>query len=267
MRKFLFTSLFLILISCSSDSADDAAPPENPGNAFELSLDLERSVFGIDERIVINASSDETLSRGCIIFPRNEGDFSRCLIGGVENGFQVNLSFQTIGTKTFIIEAQTSDGEVSREERQIEIDSITNTVSISRVTLNSFPNQGGAFDPGFSDTDPERLADLFFQIEKRFVEISVGQDGPRYNSMDLPISEIHENESSLEWNFEGNELRFSRDNILFFKLFEFDEAPGMSEQFTNLFVNFGDYASEKPSQITVDNFGGSVEVTFDLVWN
>lgn len=270
MIKILPIFLPFLLISCSSDSSEDVTVPETPENSFELSLDLERSVFGIDERIVINASSDETLGAGCIEsnFFRPDGSVSRkCIYDNLGKGFQVNFSFQTVGTKTFVIEAQTPDGKVSKEERQIEVDSITNTVRISRVTLNSYPNKGMAFDPGFSDTDPERLADLYFQINKRYVGISVSNDVPSYMNIDLPISEIHENESSFEWNFEGNELLFSVDNILHFKLFDLDENPSTSEHFTDWFLIFEDYTSEKPSQITVDNYGGSVEVTFDLVWN
>jgi len=270
MTKILNLFLLFVLISCSSETSDNESVTETPEDELELSLDLERNIFGIDERIIINASSDETLSLGCIgsdFFNPDVSQLTKCVGIDNENQFQVSFSYQTVGLKTFFIKAQTQDGKVRRVERQIQVDSITNSVRISKVTLNTYPNKGKSFDSSFSDTDPERLADLYFQINKRYVGIDVSKETPSYKHVDLPISEVHENESSFEWNYENNELLFSVDNVLYFELFDLDGDPTNSEHFTNWFLNFGDYVSEKPSQINIDNYGGSVKVTFELDWN
>ena len=269
--NFATTSILVLFlffeISCSSDSSENETVPETFENEFALSIDLDRTVFGVDERILINASSPETLTRGCII-TENGFDIDKCLAGALDRQFYVNLSFQDTGSKTITIEAQTPDLRVARIERQIEIDSFTNSVRISKITVNKYPNMGLTNDPEFSDSDPERLADLVFRINKRHVIIDVTDEPtPRYNFVDLPDTSVIENESSFEWNFEGNEMRFNRDNALFFELFDFDGGQNLDQVLGNVVVLFWNYADEKPSQINVDNFGGSIDVTFDLEWN
>ncbi|MER3318073.1 MAG: hypothetical protein RIB79_07255 [Allomuricauda sp.] len=263
MRNTLLFLSALLFLSCSSNSEED----ESPNKTFDLSIDLERSVFGVDERITINAFAPVEMSAGCIesaSFYEGSSPIKKCLLTDIGNSFQLNFSFQEGGTKTITIEGQTSDGKIGKLERQIEIDSTTNTVRISKIILNSFPNIGKAWDETESDTDPERLADLYFQINKRSIALTVGDDAPEYNFIDLPFSEIHENESSLEWEFEDKELLFSADNYLYFKLFEFDGEQGKTEEFDNTLITMGDYADQKPNQIKIVE--GLLDITIDLEW-
>ena len=123
------------MISCSSEPEED----ETLNNTFDLSIDLERNVYGVDERITINAFALVELSAGCIEsihFFEGTSPIQRCLLGEIGNSFQINFSFQEGGTKTIVVEGQTADGKISKLERQIEIDSTTNTVRISKVGID-----------------------------------------------------------------------------------------------------------------------------------
>ncbi|WP_306012846.1 MULTISPECIES: hypothetical protein [unclassified Allomuricauda] len=263
MRNTLLFLTALLFLSCSSNSEED----ESSNKTFDLSIDLERSVYGVDERITINAFASVEMSAGCIksaSFYESSSPVRTCLLTDVGKSFQLNFSFQEGGTKTFVIEGQTSDGKISTLERQIEIDSTTNTVRISKITLNSFPNIGKAWDETESDTDPERLADLYFQINKRSIDLTVGDNAPEYKFIDLSFSEIHENESSLVWEFNDKELLFSKDNFLYFKLFEFDGEQGSNEEFANTLITMSDYANQKPNQINIVE--GLLDITMDVEW-
>lgn len=126
---------------------------------------------------------------------------------------------------------------------------------------------GLAQDPEFSDSDSERLADLIFRIEKRYVDITVGDDAPKYRNADHSESAVIENENGFEWNYEGNELRFSRDNVLLFQLYDFDGGLDVDQNLGHVFVIFGDYVEERPSQVNIVEGGGSIDITIDLEWN
>lgn len=271
MRKIL-SLLCLIVISCSSDSSDEEIETEVATDPVDLSIDLDRTVFGIDERITINASSREQLTRGCIgsdFFNPARIPITRCFnSSNLGREFHINLSFPSVGTKTFFVEAQTGDLRVGRIERQIEIDSFTNSVRVKKVTINDYTGKGRPLDDVVSDTDPERFADLYFNIQKRFIKLSVADENtPLYDNVDFISSTVLPNETGFELNFDGNELLLSKDVILFFSLFDEDPEFNGDGIIDDLFIIFNDFAEEKPEQINVTADGSRLDITLDVEWN
>lgn len=269
----LFTSILVlyILVSCSSDSSGDSSN-EIPNEPVDFSIDLDRTVFGKDERIAINVSSSENLTQGCIgsnFFTNDMSEVKICrLDSGLGSEFEINFSFQTVGSKAFYVEVQTADLRVGRFDGEVTIDELTNSVRIKKITVNDYTNKGNAFDSGFTDTDPERLADLFFKVEKRYVTISVDdEDAPIYKGEDFLTSNILENETGFEWNYDGNELLVNKDNILGIQLLDDDGESNEPEIIGFIFVNFNDFVEEKPEQISIKSDLSRLDITIDVEWN
>lgn len=187
MKNLSFYLIILLLFACGS--SDDAGNPSDDGSNFEISI-VANSFVAIDETITITVNSNEPL-KSVQVF-RDNVDSGTLFTDNQSTTAKFNYSFDTVGNRSFTIKATNLDNVVREREVLVSVNR-GNTIKISSVQVLSFHNIDQTWDPEYSDTDPNRLADLKFAFVKP--KINVFNDNFGYTNWF--ISSIKENQGIL----------------------------------------------------------------------
>ncbi len=260
MRQILIMLLmFFLIASCSSD---DSSSEENNESSFAIFLEQDIVNAAIDEVITISISASETINRLDI---SKDGWQTSTNLASPSFGNQTNvfIDYESTGNKTISIRATNIDGDVSESFVNVTIER-GNAIKLQELQLNSFFNINETWDDEFDNTDPERLADVFFVLLK-----------PRLNpfegtrSIGTPVwyeSSVETNQGDLHWNLQTNNL-FVDPNLSLYIAFADADGGGLAGDLMlgppfEREIGLTDYINTQANPIPFNEAG--INLNFDL---
>lgn len=271
MKKVKLCSLFLLmlLLSCSKEEQIEE----------ELSMEVEflSQKFEVDQAITLNIKSNQDIFRFGIskdyggynfgVF----GDYEGYINSSIENhGKSIDITFtlDKIGKNVFNIFIQNQQNEIL--ERNIEIDiKKGNAVKIKSLKMISFRKINEVYDPEYSNTDINRLADLQFEFDKKIIGASFNKE-IRYWHKLWHQSEVLENQGSLTWDLSKHDLYIDPNLDVTFDLHDKDKN-GYNTVIVwyfmhKYFFNLKEYIKDKPSKVILKRDDLELEMELELIW-
>lgn len=258
MKKIISLLTICFLIACSSDDSNE----ENNNESFTITLNQDVNTANIDEIITINISANETINRLDI---SKDGWLTSTNLSSPAFGGQTNVfvDFESIGNKTISIKATNNNGDISERSVNVTVQR-GNAIKLQELQLNSFFNINETWDEEFGDTDPNRLADVFFVLLK-----------PRLNpfegirSIGTPVwyeSEVKTNQGDLHWNLQTDNL-FIDPNLPLYIAFADDDGGGLAGDLMlgppfEREIQLSDYISTQENPIPFNQ--ANINLNFDL---
>jgi len=271
MKKLILflTALFLIT-GCSSDDSN------NGNNSFVIELEPSTTESEIDKHFTIEINSEDEIKEMWVSLDNfATGGFTNRNFG---KSYTLNFYFDTLGEKTISIKAKNQSNQIS--EKQVTVNVIRgNSIKINGVQIVSFDGIDTALDPEYSDTDPNRLADLVFTLQKIRYVGGFYENDSGYDWRFWYKSIVLENQGNLTWDCSNDNLYINlQDNNPFLKLrfalFEQDFDSDNNENlnflidtlYSDLDINFADYYESKPSVIAYSFPEYSLEFKLFVDW-
>jgi len=259
MKKIIGLLTICFIMACSSDDSNNES---NNGPTFEITLEQDATTADIDEVITITIYANETINRLDISKDgwQTSANLSSPAFGSETNVF---VDFESIGNKTISIKATNNNGDVSERSVDVTIEK-GDAIKLQELQLNSFFNINETWDDEFSDTDPNRLADVFFVLLK-----------PRLNpfegtrSIGTPVwyeSEVKTNQGDLHWNLQTDNL-FIDPNLSLYIAFADDDGGGLVGDLMlgppfEREIQLSDYISTQENPIPFNE--ANINLNFDL---
>ena len=134
------------------------------------------------------------------------------------------------------------------------------------MLVNDFYDKGTTWDPEFSNTDPNRLADVSFSLSKPHIDLFSGQ---RFKALWYK-STVKENQGDLNWNLSQENLYVNPNALIHFGLAD-DDGGGVGQDLLlgppfEKDINLSQYSNTQPSNITLEDSSINLEVSFGLEW-
>lgn len=264
-KKFLLLWLFSTCFACSTDSPNEELP--EAAKSFDVTLTPSVNQVYIDVPFNLKVQSDVGIYDITRIFPNGVQSVTAALPGTALDAQKLNmhLQFASLGNQDVVLEFSSISGKKVTKTLNFYVKR-GNVVKIVGFKINSFHNMNGRWDDEFSDTDPNRLADIQFALRKLFLNhftIPV----PNMNSWYL--SPVYPNMQQLEWNLSQEGLYISNTSTLQLGIAD-DDGNGTSQDlardFPGLIIKFNDYRQTKPAVISLKNEEDGFDVTFQLEW-
>lgn len=261
-KSLLLLSLILILFSCSSETSETIDKGEI--QSFDVQLDATTLNPEVDELVTIQVQSDQPLKEFSWI-SENVVRTHSGMGSDLDPDFPLYFQFASTGPKEVNLSFTSTSNKVTTKKLNFDVKK-GNTVQIIGFRINSFWKIGDSWDPEFSEDNEERLADIalgfsklmlfnFTQTEKSF--------GVWY------ISPVHNNESSLEWDLESENLHLNPDRPLGFGISD-DDGGNISQNLLidriYLDVDLSQYKEAQPSSIDFSNAEEEIDITIFLNW-
>ncbi len=141
-----------------------------------------------------------------------------------------------------------------------------NALHIKEVLINNFYDKDNTWDTEFSNTDINRLADVFFSFSKPHINLFTGQ---RFKTL-WYSSAVKENQGDLIWNLSQENLYVNPNALIHFGLAD-DDGGGVGQDL--LFgppfekeINLAQYSSSQPNNITLEDTSINLNVDFAVAW-
>lgn len=264
MKKTFFLSFLIIIVSCESN--EDSITGENNGNTNEtFSIELSANDNPvIDEVVAVTVNSPEPMTSLEISYDNFQT--STTSFSSLGNSTQRYFSFDKLGDNTTIyFKAINDDGEESIQTYSPTI-SRGNALKIKSVEVISFSNIDGTWDSEFPNTNPNHLADVFFNLRKPQVSITTGN----LSFQDWFTSAIKDNQGNLTWDVSSEDLYLDPQLSLLFSLVdndgEFSEDLMLGPPFERE-ITFAEHITNQPNTITLSVPDIDLEVVLTVEWN
>ena len=241
MKKIL--SLFFIcitLLSCSSDNS-------NLDSNFTINIVISAQSIEVDQEFTITVNGNESIQSIEVSFDNFINSSGASQDFGLTKTLTFN--FDKVGTKTIFIRAKNSNNVY--DTKVVTVNVVRGTaLKIKKLQLLSFNNINGTWDPEFAANDPNRLADLKFNLSRVLIyNYFLGT----YNMSPWYTSQINENQQSLIWDLEPQNLYLKPNASVQFSLSDMDgDVLGndlmMGPPYYKTF-NFSNYLVTKPEEI------------------
>ena len=199
MKHIFYIILATILLTSCGDNNDDS-PTQNQ-TPYEVTLTATTNQVEVDEIVELLAttnSSFKTLSvskDGGATFPISQTTT-------FNNPINLYVDFSTPGDKHVVLRATNNEGQTT--ESSVFITVIKgNAVKLESLQLNTFHNMGGTWDSEFPTSNPNHLADPFFVIFKKVIDL---YNGSPVGRKIIFRSDTRMNETNLNWNVSNEEL-------------------------------------------------------------
>ena len=260
---FSFILLFFVTITCQK--------PSDEISNLNIFLETNSSERAIDEVFAVTVTSEDSLdyvgykAEGDSIF--RKGFFSNS-IGKSKPFF---FSYYALGRKQICIEARNLQGAI--DSTSIYIDIVEgNSLKIKEIKLISFPNIDNTWDDEYPNSNPNHLADVFFQLKRSTVS-EFSNDNDSTKTIKWVQSSIKENQGDLTWNFSSEELYVGYQpnySVIFqpYLIIQFfDKDDETSTQLAYAFgFNFDEYETTKPEIMIFHDYDEGIEFLVKVDW-
>lgn len=257
----LIFSLFslLFLFSCSTEGGSSAS--------YTFDAVVNTSNIVVDKPFSITVTSDQNIMGISYSFDNFETGLAKFPGGGFGTSKELHFKFLTIGEKTIYIKI-TKAGNIESETKAITVNvGKGDSVRITGLTITSFDGINTVWDPEFSASNPNSLADVCFCFNK-VGQLNAFDEGGYIQQFYL--TSIKENQGDLTWSFLTENLYIDPAGYFIFSIYDQDESNliQLLDNSVNVpHIYMQQYASTKPDSITLSfPESNSVEFTLNLEW-
>lgn len=260
---FIFTIIFF---SCGSGDNDTLEPQEEP---LTVELVATKTTLSIDEIVPFEIKTNRPF--GSINYSTDNFTTSKTVSKSQGDSFGTNLTLYVdtanFGNITYSIQlVDANDNQKTATNTLSFTVEKGNALHIKEVLINNFYDKDNTWDTEFSDTDPNRLADVFFSFSKPHIDIFTGQ---RFKALWYK-SAVKENQGDLNWNLSQENLYVNPNALIHFGLAD-DNGGGVGQDLLlgppfEKDINLSQYSNAQPSNITLEDSSISLDVDFGLEW-
>ncbi|MBR9845303.1 MAG: hypothetical protein GYB35_03935 [Algicola sp.] len=263
MKKTI-TILMINLLFFSCSSSDDSEGPQDNNTTFDIILTASSESVVIDELLTVNITSTSNITN--IEGFANDQSISFNLQSDFGTGTTLYFSFDTLGNKTISVTAKNASGQESIKTISVDVER-GNAIKINQLQINSFSDINNTWDPEFVDSDPNRLADVFFGIVKG--KINPFEGGLNFQNWHTSI--VKENQGDLTWDLSTENLYLDPNQLIRIGLAD-DDGGGISQDLllgppSYRELSFSEYIILAPSTVTVSDPSIDLEISLTLDWN
>lgn len=269
---FLF---FFTLFSCTPDNNNEENSNQEINN-LKMEIEISTNKFQIDQPISFTVNTNENITEINTSTNNWVSSHGATSFMGTNQGKSIKVfqSFSEIGQKTIYVAVKNE--KMQKVEKSFQVEIIKGgAVKIKSIKLLSFKNINGSWDKEYPSDNINRLADLAFALEKRYImssfnEIEYSFEYWRYNETlenQGIFSETLENQGNLTWDLNNKNLYIDPYSDFIFHLLDIDKnnaSEDLLNDLNNGYLNFIEYIQSKPSTITLKK--GDLEIQFDLEW-
>lgn len=266
MKKITYI-LITLCLACSS--SDDGGTDPNT-STFDATIAQSATTIGIDQIVTLTANANETINE--ISFSTDGGTTFPSSFGS-SFGMTANLyfDFETVGTKNIIFRLKNSAGDIVDKPIIINVER-GSAVQITGVRLNSFFNIGQIWDSEFGNNDPNRLADVYFALLKRRLNVFTGERGGLSSNSIWYRSETRTNETNLNWDLQSENININLEQLTPYIAFVDDDGEGnlagdlmLGPPFERL-IPISDYLNSQPSSIIIEETDINLYYELGIDW-
>ncbi|MBU2926705.1 hypothetical protein [Winogradskyella psychrotolerans] len=266
--------MLIILFSACSPSDNNGNPDQS--STLEVSVTADATTVTIDQIIILTATANETINE--ISFSKDGGvTFSNAISSSsFTDTVNLYLDFDTLGSKSIVVKVTNDVSDVVDSTVNITVER-GNAIKLQSVQLNSFYDIGNTWDLEYPTTDPNHLADVFFVLLKPTLNAF---DGTRSSVAFSPRiwyrSAIKENESSLSWNLQNEDLYINIEELTPYIAFADDDGvddfgiPAVGDLMLGSpsasMIPLGDYYLSQPNIITLEEPSINLEYVIGVDW-
>ncbi len=257
--------ILAVLFSCSSSDNDTLEPQEEP---ITLELVAVNNIVGIDEVATFQVKTNKPF--GSITHSTDNFTNATTISKNAGDSFGTSLTLYVntanIGVITYSIRVRDAvDDQITTTNTISFTVEKGNALHIKEVLVNNFYDKDATWDPEFSDTDPNRLADVFFALSKPHIDIFTGQLTKRL----WYTSDIKENQGDLLWNLSQENLYINPNGFLILGLAD-DDGNFVQDLLlgppTEREISLSQYSTTQPTRITLEDTSINLDLDFGLVW-
>lgn len=266
MKRIIYFISSIMAFSCSSDSNQEAPnSTSTPVDTFTINALASNTNVSIDENFTITITSPEPIT-GLLYsydnFVTEAGWYSN--FGSSKTLF---FRFNKLGNNTLYFKA-IKEGNIESQVKQVTVNVTQgNAIKITGLQLLSFSNINNTWDPEYPNNDSNSLADVFFVMQKSKIPDPF-EDLTDYR--DWYRSAVKMNQGNLTWNFDAENLYIKLEKNIRIGFGDQDEPPLGQDLMLGppdyRDFNLMDYASTKPSNVTISYPEINLEFTLQLVW-
>lgn len=267
MKHKIILSLFtIILFSCSSEDNNIIEPQEE---SLTVELVTTNPTTTIDEVVSFEVKTNKPFSS--ITHSTDNFTTSRTVSKSQGDSFGTSLTLYVdtanLGTITYSIRvADANDNQKTATGTLSFTVEKGNALHIKEVLINDFYDKDNTWDTEFSNTDVNRLADVFFSFSKPHIDLFTGQ---KFKSFWYK-SAVKENQGDLKWNLSQENLYINSNALIHFGLAD-DDGGGVGQDLLlgppfEKEINLAQYSSSQPNSITLEDTSINLDVDFGLEW-
>jgi hypothetical protein len=176
------------------------------------------------------------------------------------------FNFDEIGQKIIYVRSKNSKNQVSEKQVIINV-TRGNALKIKGMQVVSFYNINQTWDPEYSTTDINRLADVFFGFNKS--KLGSFLDNEYFSSI-WYTSSVKQNQGDLTWNLSNANLYISPNRGLRFGLVDSDSPP-LGEDLLNgppdyRDLSFSSFIATKPTVLSYTFPEINLEIKLNVEW-
>ncbi|MBS3992175.1 MAG: hypothetical protein KGZ87_00485 [Bacteroidetes bacterium] len=259
MKNALYILVTSILIACGGSSEEENPVFDN----FTVNLTAQKNTLTIDEVVTVAVTANKNISNLQVSTDNFATSQGAGTSSGVGTATTLYFNFDTVGTKTISIKATNEVGTIVEKSVQLNVQRGT-AIKITGLKVLSFHNINQTWDPEFSSTDSNRLADVFFSLSKRNVHLSNGNLGSKL----WLKSDVKQNQGDLTWNLSASNLYIDPTLSLWFSLADddgtFSQDLLMGPPFERE-LKLSNYVTSKPSilRFTIPEINLDLELTVE----
>lgn len=256
MRKIISLMVFILLLSCSSESED----------SFTFDAVVNSSTINVDQPFSITVSSQENIMGIRYSYDNFKSGLAKFSDVGYGNSNELQFKFHNIGKQTIYIRLIKS-GNIESETKAITVNiEKGDSVKITGLKITSFDGINTDWDPEFATSDLNKLADVRFSFSKVGLVNAFGDGG---YIAEWHKTSIKENQGDLTWSFPTENLYVNPNEYLIFSIYDQD-GPDLIQLLSSSVnvphIYLSPYILTKPSSIKVSFPESNVEFTLSLEW-
>lgn len=269
MKKTIYLIVSSALaLSCSSDDSGSSTPTDNnpTPESYERTATPSDTTVAVDETFTVDVSSDDALKFVLYSYDNFATEGSNYFGDTPVNNVQLKFSYAELGTKTLYIKAINMDNEVSTI-KTVPITIVRgNALKITGIEVVSFYQMGTSWDPEYSSTDPNRLADVFMGFGKK--EISNPFTGTLSNTAWFQ-TDVRTNEVNLTWDLSNLNHYVQPDKTVITEVADYDDGSNVELLMpfpVGYTIDFSPYIATKPTTMTFSYPSYELEFILTVEW-
>lgn len=265
-KNVILLFVLFLLLSCSSDDKSITEPQEEP---FTIELVSANSIITIDETATFEVKTNRPFD--AIIYSTDNFATSHSVSKNQGDSFGTSLTLYVdtanLGNITYSIRvADANDNQKTATGTLSFTVEKGNALHIKEVLINNFYDKDNTWDTEFSNTDINRLADVFFSFSKPHINLFTGQ---KFKSLWYK-SAVKENQGDLNWNLLQENLYVNPNAIIHFGLAD-DDGGGVGQDLLlgppfEKDINLSQYSNTEPNNITLEDTSINLDVDFSVAW-
>lgn len=259
MKNTIYLILASVLIACSGSSDDDSPIIKYD---FTISVTAQKSTVSIDEVVPITITANKAIIE--VEYSLDNFVTSVSQYTNFSNSTTVYLNTSTLGNKQVSIKIKDAENNVASKTITITVEK-GNAIQLKSLLVNSFYNINQSWDPEFSNTDLNRLADVVFVLLKPQIGVFSGQKSQQIWFK----SPIKQNQGDLNWNLVNENLYVNPNTVLKFSLADVDGAFSQDLMLGPPFerdIDLNYFGASKPDPINFKDSAINLDVDLRVVW-